>query len=96
MHPKVHEIKSWPEFFRAIEDQDKTADLRRSDRDFQVGDYVLFREFDPHEAKHHDPDRGDTGASCLVKITHITEPADNVGVPGGFVMLSIAYLDSQG
>jgi hypothetical protein len=41
----VHELKSWPEFFSAIETGEKTFELRRNDRNYQVGDVLVLREW---------------------------------------------------
>jgi hypothetical protein len=63
---KTHELKSWPSLFEAIQSQAKRHELRRNDdRDFEVGDLMLLREFDPdHDAY--------TGRTQLVRITYIT------------------------
>lgn len=65
-----HELKSWPQFFRAIMAGDKTHDLRRSDdRNFRVGDRILLREFDPQSEAY-------TGETALVDVTYITSAAN--------------------
>src|ERR1043166_3715297 len=62
----VHELKCWPQFFRAIEEGRKTHDLRRSDdRRFRVGDQLLLREYDPSSGTY-------TGRTLSVEITYIT------------------------
>lgn len=42
-----HVLKSWPEFFQALESGEKTFELRRNDRDFKVGDELVLQEWDP-------------------------------------------------
>lgn len=43
---KQHFLKILPEFFAAVVDGSKTFELRKNDRDFQVGDTVILQEFD--------------------------------------------------
>jgi hypothetical protein len=44
---KVHELKTWPEYFKAIKKGEKTFELRKNDRDFEKGDILVLREFIP-------------------------------------------------
>lgn len=44
---RVHELKTWPRFFRDLIARRKHTELRRHDRDFQVGDTLLLREWQP-------------------------------------------------
>lgn len=45
----IHELKSWPDQFNAINHGETTADIRNDDRKptFQPGHKVWYREFDP-------------------------------------------------
>lgn len=49
---KVHELKCWTQFFERILDGTKTFELRKNDRDFQVGDFLLLREYDPETQRY--------------------------------------------
>jgi hypothetical protein len=40
-----HELKCWPEFFRFIENGQKTFEIRKDDRGFHVGDVLWLREW---------------------------------------------------
>lgn len=42
---KVHELKCWPEEFKAVSDGRKEFEMRRDDRGFAEGDIVILREF---------------------------------------------------
>jgi len=42
-----HEIKCNPEFFSRISIGQKTFEIRKNDRDYQVGDTLIIKEFDP-------------------------------------------------
>ena len=65
-----HELKSWVGLFEPIFKGEKTHELRVMDRDYQVGDICLLREFSPIEKTY-------TGRECLVKITYITSSKHN-------------------
>lgn len=86
---RAHKLKIWPVPFVAVESEDKVADVRCDDRDFQVGDYVMLAEYHPiREAL--------TGKYVFRKITHITT-ANNVprGLIDGFVILHFAECSSS-
>lgn len=44
---KVHELKVWPQYFKAILDGTKTFEFRKDDRGFEVGDTLILKEFEP-------------------------------------------------
>jgi hypothetical protein len=41
------ELKTWPEFFQAIERGEKTFEVRYNDRAYESGDILELREWDP-------------------------------------------------
>jgi hypothetical protein len=64
--PIQHDVKSWPELFKATLSGAKTHDMRRAnDRDYRVGDFLLLREFDPSEQRY-------TGRQLRMRITYVT------------------------
>lgn len=42
----IHDLKSWSHFFQAIKSGVKTHDLRKNDRYYNVGDVIMYREYD--------------------------------------------------
>lgn len=42
-----HMLKCHPEYFEAIKNGTKTFECRYNDRNYQVGDELLLREYDP-------------------------------------------------
>lgn len=42
-----HHLKCWNEFHDAIRRGEKTFEVRKNDRDFQVGDVLRLHRFDP-------------------------------------------------
>lgn len=80
---QIHHVKSWPVFFRAVWRGEKTAELRRLDRPYTVGDLLVQHEFDPaHQAF--------TGNVIAARITDITSGTEHL-MPG-FGMLSLGGL----
>lgn len=61
----THALKSWPKFFAPIAAGMRTHELRRNDRNFQVGDLLELREFEPTANEY-------TGRTCRVAITSLT------------------------
>jgi uncharacterized protein DUF3850 len=74
-----HVLKCWPEFFRLVKIGDKTADLRKDDRNYRVGDTIFNREYDPKLDQY-------TGHTCLVTITAVLR--DFEGLMPGYCVLS--------
>lgn len=63
---RVHELKTWPEFFAAVVEGWKPFEIRQNDRGFRVGDLLLLREYLPDEKKF-------SGRECKRRVTYITE-----------------------
>ena len=77
----VHELKTWPEFFKSVANGDKTFEIRRDDRDFRVGDLLLLREWDPVTSSY-------SGRELHRQIKYMTERG-NPWVKEGFVVLGL-------
>lgn len=60
-----HHVKSWPQFFRPIRRGVRTHELRRNDRNYQVGDHVHLHEWAPDEQRF-------TGEVCIVEVMSVT------------------------
>jgi hypothetical protein len=43
----VHTLKTWPEFIDPLESGEKPFEIRKDDRNYQVGDILNLHEFDP-------------------------------------------------
>lgn len=78
----THALKSWPEYFKAIESGTKTFDLRKDDRPYVVGDTVLMQEFDPVE-------NGYSGDEVILSISYILRDAPKFGLKSGFCILGL-------
>jgi hypothetical protein len=66
-----HELKCWPKFFKAIWSGAKTFEVRRNDRNFEIHDEVLLREWEPGTGEY--TDREITGFITYVS-EHLQQP----------------------
>ena len=46
----IHELKTLPEYFKEVVSGNKPFEVRKNDRPFKVGDYLMLREYEPKEA----------------------------------------------
>lgn len=78
MSSKVHSLKTHSVPYQGVISGRKTFEIRKNDRDFQVGDILKLREWN-----------GDyTGRHMSFWITYIL-PGPNYGVPEGYCIMSI-------
>jgi len=75
-----HVLKTWPGFFAGLRDGTKTAEVRRNDRHFSVGDRLILREFNAETDCY-------TGWEEARVISRVDDLRLIIGVPG-FVLLS--------
>ena len=70
---KIHELKSWPQFFTRVISGEKTFELRVNDRDFKLGDFLFLREYDPETEQY-------SGRFQYARITYIFGSVDHDAV----------------
>lgn len=83
-----HILKTWPEYYRAIDDGSKTFEVRLNDRDYRVGDVLNLVEYDPKKDCHL------SGRNKRFTVTYIltAEPF----VPRGYCIMAIKPIDTKG
>lgn len=81
MKPNKHELKTWPQYFQAVWDGTKTFEVRRNDRNFQVGDMLVLIEWDPEKDVW-------TGSGVCKKVSYILD--DPNFVKDGYVVMGLA------
>ncbi len=80
---KVHELKTWPQQFAAVNAGIKRWELRRNDRDFETGDLLYLREYNNESDEY-------TGHHVLAEVLSVMHDFDvPEGLPSGFVIMDI-------
>ncbi len=69
---RVHQLKTWPQYFDVILSGEKTFEIRRNDRGFAVGDVLMLYEFEPGR-------KFMSGRECVRVVTYITDFAQQPG-----------------
>jgi hypothetical protein len=78
---KEHELKTWPDPFNEALAGRKPWEYRLNDRNFQVGETVVRREYDPKTQSY-------TGRT-LYRERIVYMLANGFGIPRGYVILSL-------
>jgi len=76
----THDLKTWGEPFQAILDGTKRFEFRKADRQFNVGDTLHLREYDPKTEKY-------SGRTLNVRITYVLK--EGFGLQPGYCVMSI-------
>ena len=79
---KVHDLKTLPEYFEAVDSGAKPFEVRFNDRDFKAGDVLNFREYSDGEY---------TGRVLRRKVTYVLD--DQGSCKEGFVVLGLAPIE---
>lgn len=83
---KTIEVKTGPGYFRLGLSGDKPFEVRFNDRDYQVGDILREKEWDPHG--------GYTGRIHDRKITYVLD--DPTYCKEGYVVLGLREVNNHG
>ncbi|WP_294267735.1 ASCH/PUA domain-containing protein [uncultured Chryseobacterium sp.] len=80
----IHELKTHSEYFNALVSGDKNFEVRKDDRNFQRGDELLLRDYNPFTQKY-------TGRLLHRKITYVLR-GGAFGIQEGYCVLAIDKL----
>jgi len=58
---KIHELKTIAPYYQFVNEGRKTFEVRKNDRDFQYGDILHLREYNPKNETY-------TGNECMAKV----------------------------
>jgi len=83
---KLHELKSWPDYYESVALGIKRFEIRENDRNFYPGDLLHLREWDPATEDY-------TGRHLVAKVLDIWR--DLEWVERGYVVMSIVVLEPR-
>jgi hypothetical protein len=84
----THKLKILPEYFIAVQKGIKTFEIRKNDRNYQVGDRLILQEYYNYAPNEFKLKGCYTGNEITKKITYILE-GGQYGLEEGYVILSI-------
>lgn len=67
----THHLKCWPEYFDAVYHNIKSFEVRRNDRNYQVGDILVLQEYDPDVDEY-------TGRETRLRATYILRNYESI------------------
>lgn len=77
---KTHKLKILPKYFDDVVSHKKQFELRKDDRDYEVGDDLLLQEYANNEY---------TGREYLVNIKYILRNCPEYGLEEGYCILGL-------
>jgi len=86
---KIHELKTHPLPFGALQSGMKNFEIRKNDRDFRIGDELLLKEFIPKGYYEPEDPEEYTGKILHRRIDYILK-TEEYGIQPGYVIMSIS------
>ena len=85
MHKNTHELKILPKWFEDVQKNKKNFEIRKADRNFEIGDYLMLKEWD----------RGKfTGRSVIRQIEYIYKGDGTYGLSEDYLILGLSVTQS--
>lgn len=84
---KTHELKTWPGPFSDVSSGRKTYEVRKEDRNYEVGDVLVLREWQPVGQFF-------TGRAVKMVVVHKTG-GGAWGLPAGLCVLGVRVLTND-
>lgn len=78
---QVHHLKTWPDVFEDVIAGRKPFEVRKDDRGYQVGDWLVLEEWSP-ETKEY------TGRACDAEVTYLLR-GGQFGIEAGYVVMTL-------
>ncbi len=80
--PREHDLKTWPAYYRGLEEGTKTFEVRYDDRDYKVGDVLSLREWSP--------ELGYTGRAMRRRVSYVLSGDEYAGIVEDYVVMGLA------
>ena len=90
-----HKLKTWPVFFADVESGVKTFEIRKNDRNFQVGDILILEEYDPWELTEECQVGKYTGHKLRVIVNYTIRLNRIPGISDGFIGMGIEIMEGK-
>lgn len=87
-HILIHTLKTWPEYFYRVLHGQKNFEVRKNDRDFQIGDEVILEYFDPDNPESSK----DYRAPIKIRITYLLN-GGQFGIEPGYCVFGFEKID---
>lgn len=85
--PTIHNLKTWPAYWLAVERGDKTFEVRKNDRAFQAGDTLLLEYYDPE--RRPDEYEGFSRHPLIRNVTFVLA-GGQFGIEPGYVVMGLS------
>jgi hypothetical protein len=79
---RTHELKTWSEYFESMVLEEKNFEVRKNDRNFKVGNYLLLKEWNPESEEY-------TGREVFRKIEYILK-GGQFGIEEGYIVMGLS------
>mgnify|MGYP003403112388 CR=1 FL=1 len=78
----IHSLKTWPEYFEAVLSGKKNFEVRKNDRDYNVGHVLILKEWNPETESY-------TGREIARGVSYILH-GGSFGIESGTVVMSLS------
>lgn len=78
----THALKCWPEYFKSLDSGEKTFELRKDDRPFELGDKLILQEYNTATEKY-------SGKEAVFTISYILRDKPKFGLKPGYCILGL-------
>jgi len=78
----THRLKTWPQYFEEVYSGKKNFELRKNDRNYNVGDILILEEWDSELRDY-------SGRRISKKVEYILE-GGSLGLEKGYVIMALS------